>query len=116
MCNFVQGSKWDKMSNEIASSRKFKWLRERKGGSSPHTTLLTQVKNLILTDEVDIRSLHATLKRQAVRARLRLEGVKYLLQALSNDSLLRSVKYAIVCGWLGVVGEGGRYALTLYSC
>ena len=99
------------MSNEIASSRKFKWLRERKGGSSPHTTLLTQIKNFILTDEVDIRSLHTTLKRQAIRASMRLEGVKYLLQTLGQKSLLRSVKYSTICGWLGVVGAGERYTL-----
>ncbi len=104
------------MSNQIASSRKFKWLRERKGGSSPHTTLLTQIKNLILTDEVNVRSLHLSLKRQAVRARLRLDGVKYLLQALANDGLLRSVKHAIMCGWLGVVGDSGRYVNTLTYC
>ncbi len=97
------------MSNEIASSRKFKWLRGRKGSSSPHTTLLTQIKNFILTDEVDIRSLHTTLKRQAVRASMRLEGVKYFLQTLGQDSLLRSVKYSTICGWLGVVGAGERY-------
>ena len=34
------------------------------GGSSPHTTLLNQIKNFVLTDEVDVRMLHNTLKRQ----------------------------------------------------
>ena len=96
------------MNLEIASSRKFKWLRERKGGSSPHTTLLNQIKNFILTDEVDVRSLYNTLRRQVDRASVRLEGVKFLLQALAKNSLLRSVKYATICGWLGVVGIGGR--------
>ena len=55
---------WDQVNLEVASSRKFKWLRERMGGSSPHTTLLNQIKNFVLTDEVDVRVLHNTLKRQ----------------------------------------------------
>ena len=37
------------------------------------------------------------------RAELRLSGVHYLLQVLNQDSLLPSVKYSILCGWLGVV-------------
>ena len=49
---------------EIASSRKFKWLRERMVGSSPHTTLLNQIKNFVLTDEVDVNSLRSCLGRQ----------------------------------------------------
>ena len=40
---------------------------------------------------------------QIGRAELRLNGVQYLLQVLNQDSLLPSVKYSIVCGWLGVV-------------
>ena len=59
-----QAPNWDQVNLEVASSRKFKWLRERMGGSSPHTTLLNQIKNFVLTDEVDIRMLHNTLKRQ----------------------------------------------------
>ena len=52
------------MNLEIASSRKFKWLRERMVGSSPHTTLLNQIKNFVLTDEVDVNSLRSCLGRQ----------------------------------------------------
>lgn len=55
---------WDQTNPDITSGRKFKWLRERRDGSSPHTTLLTQIKNFILTDEGDIKTLHHTLKRQ----------------------------------------------------
>lgn len=57
-------SSWDPVNLEIASSRKFKWLRERVGGSSQHTMLLNQIKNFILTDEVDIKLLNSILKRQ----------------------------------------------------
>lgn len=110
MCPLSQGSKWNEVSNEIASSRKFKWLRERKGGSSPHTTLLQQIKNFILTDEVDIHSMDTTLRRQSVRANIRLEGVRFLLQILAKDELMASVKYAVICGWLGVIEAGGRWA------
>ena len=52
------------MNLEIASSRKFKWLRERMVGSSPHTTLLNQIKSFVLTDEVDVNSLRSCLGRQ----------------------------------------------------
>lgn len=62
---YFQAVSWDQTNPDIASGRKFKWLRERKGGSSPHTTLLMQIKNFILTSEVDITTLHHTLKRQA---------------------------------------------------
>lgn len=66
------------MNLEIASSRKFKWLRERMGGSSPHTTLLNQIKNFILTDEVDTRSLHNTLKRQVLLIEMLLSSFNCL--------------------------------------
>ena len=51
---------WDEANPEIASGRKFKWLRERRVGS----TLLNQIKNFILAEEVDIKLLDQTLKRQ----------------------------------------------------
>ena len=41
---------------------------------------------------------------QVARADSRLEGVKLLLEILSQESLLPSVKYSILCGWLGVIG------------
>ena len=46
-------------------------------------------------------SLHVCV--QVGRAELRLSGARYLLQVLNQDSLLPSVKYSILCGWLGVV-------------
>ena len=45
---------------------------------------------------------------QMSRATLRLEGAKFLLKILNQDSLLPSVKYAILCGWLGLAGPSGR--------
>ena len=61
---YMQDSGWEQVNLEIASSRKFKWLRERMVGSSPHTTLLNQIKNFVLTDEVDVNSLRSCLGRQ----------------------------------------------------
>ena len=52
---------------EIASSRKFKWLRDRVGGSSQYALLINQIKNFILTDEVNVKLLSTTLKRQVSR-------------------------------------------------
>jgi E3 ubiquitin-protein ligase HERC2 len=60
----IQDSGWEQVNLEIASSRKFKWLRERMVGSSLHTTLLNQIKNFVLTDEVDVNSLRGCLGRQ----------------------------------------------------
>ena len=47
---------------------------------------------------------------QVGRAELRLSGARYLLQVLNQDSLLPSVKYSILCGWMGVVktSSGGQ--------
>lgn len=55
---------WSPVTFEIASSRKFKWLRERVGTSSHHTLLLNQIKNFVITDDVDVKILCKVLKRQ----------------------------------------------------
>ena len=55
---------WDPVTLEIASSRKFRWLRERVGMSSHHTLLLNQIKNFVFTDDVDVNKLCTALKRQ----------------------------------------------------
>jgi E3 ubiquitin-protein ligase HERC2 len=57
---------WDKANSDITSGRKFKWLRERRDGSSLRTTLLTQIKNFVLTDEGNLGVLHNTLQRQVL--------------------------------------------------
>lgn len=59
-----QSYTWDSVSHEIVSSKKFKWLRERMGGHSLHTTLLHQMKNFVLSDEGDVKVLLGTLKTQ----------------------------------------------------
>ncbi len=53
------------MDPKIAGGRKFKWLREKRGGSQ-HATLQAQIKNFILMDDVDIRLLHKSLQRQVM--------------------------------------------------
>ena len=45
---------------------------------------------------------------QMDRAALRQEGVRYLLEVVSQDSLLPSVQYAALCGWLGLTSSGPR--------
>ena len=55
---------WNQVNVDIVSSRKFKWLRHRMGGASQHTQLLAQIKNFVLTDEVDVRALLPTLRKQ----------------------------------------------------
>ena len=52
---------WNQVNVDIVSSRKFKWLRHR---ASQHTQLLAQIKNFVLTDEVDVRALLPTLRKQ----------------------------------------------------
>ena len=59
---------WDPVTLEIASSRKFRWLRERVGMSSHHTLLLNQIKNFVFTDDVDVNKLCTALKRQVFHA------------------------------------------------
>ena len=48
------------------------------------------------------------LSWQVNRASLRLEGVQYLLEVLGQEGLLSSVRYAAMCGWLGVFGAKSR--------
>lgn len=36
------------------------------GGSSHHTMLLNQIKNFVLTDDVDVKLLTTTLQRQVI--------------------------------------------------
>ena len=49
---------------EIVGGRKFKWLRNKMGGVSQSTQLLGQIKTFVLTEEVNVRSLHATVRKQ----------------------------------------------------
>ncbi len=60
------------------------------------------------------------LLMQVYRADSRLEGVKLLLELLGQESLLPSVKYSMLCGWLGVIGASNGYVLCpppfTYSC
>ena len=57
-------SSWDQVNMDIVGGRKFKWLRDRMGGISQSTQLLGQIKNFVLTEEVEVRFLHSTLRRQ----------------------------------------------------
>lgn len=83
-----QDSGWEQVNLEIASSRKFKWLRERMFGSSPHTTLLNQIKNFVLTDEVDVTSLHSCLGRQVRQSVANLTvNLKTLLLLCAQSSI-----------------------------
>lgn len=65
-----QNMSWTPVTLEIASSRKFKWLRERVGTSSHHTLLLNQIKNFVFTDDVDVKMLCTVLKRQVLHCSL----------------------------------------------
>ena len=46
---------------------------------------------------------------QMERALLRVEGVRYLLEVVDQTSLLPSVQYAVLCGWLGLSNTSNRY-------
>ena len=59
-----QSYTWDSVSDEIVSSKKFKWLRERMGGHSLHTTLLNQMKSFVVAEEGDAKGLLGTLQKQ----------------------------------------------------
>ena len=52
---------------------------------------------------------------QMERAALRQEGVRYLLEVVRQDSLLPSVQYAVLCGWLGLTYSGHRYIQWNFS-
>ena len=49
---------------DIVGGRKFRWLRDRMGGLSQSTQLLAQIKNFILMEEVNVRYLQATVRKQ----------------------------------------------------
>ena len=50
---------------------------------------------------------------QMERASLRLEGVKYLLEVIGQQTLLPSVQYAVLCGWLGLTNTNNRYIMYI---
>lgn len=57
---------------------------------------------------------------QVTRANMRFDGAKFLLQVLNQDTLLPSVQYATICGWLGVIGMSSTTIQSLtrphYMC
>ena len=63
---------------DIVGGRKFKWLRDQMGGVSQSSQLLGQIKTFVLTEEVDVKALHYTLRKQ-VSYRQKGEGEVMML-------------------------------------
>eukprot|EP00118_Oscarella_pearsei_P022140 m.252836 g.252836 ORF g.252836 m.252836 type:complete len:3992 (+) comp40356_c1_seq2:177-12152(+) len=100
-------------STQVAS--RFKWLRERKTGAFPYTSLLNDLAGFCLKDDpIDLGQLQACLMRQVERSKLRVDGAEYFMDLLDTSSeRLPSVRYAILCGWNGLVPLKFQQSLAL---
>ncbi|XP_048589232.1 E3 ubiquitin-protein ligase HERC2 isoform X2 [Nematostella vectensis] len=104
-------------TTSLTSLRKVKWLRERLMSSSAETVLMKHIKEFVLTDEpIDVQMLHKSLENQVERARCRLHGAESLLSLVAKDQLISSVRYAILCGWQGLLSSRSSLSEPAKHC
>ncbi|XP_033632375.1 E3 ubiquitin-protein ligase HERC2-like [Asterias rubens] len=95
---------WRAVVSAITSARKFKWLRQRMTGASTQTALMSQIVEFAVNDtNMDLEKLRRMLYCQLERAENRLHGAEAILTQLKKDQLIPSVRYAMLCGWQGLV-------------
>ncbi|XP_014679282.1 PREDICTED: LOW QUALITY PROTEIN: E3 ubiquitin-protein ligase HERC2-like, partial [Priapulus caudatus] len=97
--------KWPPGVSTMSCARQFRWLRQRLGGAPTHSTLISSIVAFVMQEEgVDIEKLRKSLWHQVERASLRKKGVESMLELVNKDYLIRSAKYSLLCGWLGLAG------------
>ena len=93
----------------ITSARKFKWLRQRMTGASTQTALMTQIVDFVMHGEtIDMERLRRALYCQLERAEHRLRGAEAILSELKKEQLIPSVRYAMLCGWQGLMDHSSE--------
>ncbi|KAI8508669.1 E3 ubiquitin-protein ligase herc2, partial [Branchiostoma belcheri] len=117
VAKFKAKESWDMILTAITSARNFKWLRQRLTGTRSHAALMNKITEFVLKDgPIDVEKLRKALHRQVERARLRLKGADAMLELLSKDYLIPSVRYQVLCGWQGLQFSTKRISDPLPHC
>nr|XP_022328228.1 E3 ubiquitin-protein ligase HERC2-like isoform X2 [Crassostrea virginica] len=108
---------WKDIASTVTSSQKFNWLRQRMTGHIADMPLLNKIIEFVLYEHpIDIEKLRRSLHHQVERAQLRLSGIQTMLALVHRDYLLGSCKYAILCGWQGLLTIGERVCTPIPHC
>lgn len=95
---------WSPVYSVVTNSQKFKWLRQRLTGSTADTALMSKITEFILYEHpIDIEKLRKSLHHQVQRAEIRLKGIQNILSLVHKDHIIPTTKYAILCGWQGLI-------------
>ncbi|XP_033111225.1 E3 ubiquitin-protein ligase HERC2-like [Anneissia japonica] len=95
---------WKSIASTITSARKFRWLRQRMTGASTQPALINKIIEFALNDDnIEIEKFRKALHNQMERADHRLKGAEAMLRLLGKEYLVQSVRYAMLCGWQGLV-------------
>ncbi|XP_021378315.1 E3 ubiquitin-protein ligase HERC2-like isoform X2 [Mizuhopecten yessoensis] len=98
---------WSHIVGAVTSSQKFSWLRQRLTGCKMEMPLVNNIIEFVLYEHpIDIEKLRRSLHYQVERAQLRLKGIQSMLGLVHKDHLIPSVKYAVLCGWQGLLTVG----------
>ncbi|KAK3100706.1 hypothetical protein FSP39_024049, partial [Pinctada imbricata] len=108
---------WRDIASTVTSDRKFRWLRQRMTGHKAEMPLVNKIVEFILYEHpIDIEKLRQSLHHQVERAQLRLSGIQNMLSLVHRDYLIPSCKYAILCGWQGLLTVGKRACDPVPHC
>ncbi|XP_015429351.1 PREDICTED: LOW QUALITY PROTEIN: E3 ubiquitin-protein ligase HERC2 [Dufourea novaeangliae] len=80
--------------------------------------LMASIINFVVTeDSGDVETLRRAMYCQTQRAKLREQGILMMQRLLGKDSLITSVKYTLLNGWLGLTHENKRLGVgTINHC
>ncbi|XP_061183765.1 E3 ubiquitin-protein ligase HERC2-like isoform X1 [Saccostrea echinata] len=108
---------WKDIASTVTSAQKFRWLRQRMTGHITDMPLLNKIIEFVLYEHpIDIEKLRRSLHHQVERAQMRLSGIQTMLSLIHRDYLLASCKYAILCGWQGLLTIGQRVCPPVPHC
>ncbi|XP_052829652.1 E3 ubiquitin-protein ligase HERC2 isoform X3 [Octopus bimaculoides] len=108
---------WSHVVNAVLSNDKFRWLKQRLTGSKPEYALMNKIFEFIMWEHpIDIEKLRCSLHHQVERAKLRLKGIQNMLILTHKEHLIPSIKYSILCGWLGLLSLRNKVCEPVPHC
>ncbi|CAH1776574.1 unnamed protein product, partial [Owenia fusiformis] len=108
---------WTQVTNIVSNDKGFKWLKQRLTGATANTAMMTKIIDFVMFEgPLDIEKLRRSLHCQVERAELRLKGIQNILTLVHKDHLIPSVKYAMLCGWQGLLTVGTKLTEPLPHC
>ncbi|XP_048243824.1 E3 ubiquitin-protein ligase HERC2-like isoform X1 [Haliotis rufescens] len=112
-----QTDPWDHVVSAVTSTQRLKALRQRLTGAHPEMPLVNKIIEFVMYEHpIDIDKLRRSLHYQVARAELRLKGIQNMLCLVHKDHLVPSVKYAVLCGWQGLLTVGRKFNTPLPHC